>query len=308
MCIICDLIKSWILEGIHKYCVTSIPGNLDHFWENSQSVLILKIRQLHQVYLSNLWIERDRAKFVKMASSVRTPLEEQIREENQPFSEQRHFLSNFRTGRNEQPTRFTKASRILLKLVSQSSGLWKPSKCNICVCIIFGLICLYQLIYDLYIVIGCEGFDCGFVNNVTEAKNVHKSDRATENTVYTLGSLGAATSYICLVVSLLMLGSKNKKALEPCQAIKDLSETQHCILCTSISFCFLCFASSVAVFYTIVCLSQPKGKFFYILLTGVGGQFIAQWASIVGVHVFAVSSLALGKLNVYRNSTLCRLL
>ena len=162
------------------------------------------------------------------------------------------------------------------------------------------LICLYQLVYDLYIVIGCPAFDCRLVQNATEAKNVHKSDRTTQNMAYTLGSLGAAASYICLVVSLLMLSNRNKKALKPCQAIEDLSGTHHAILCTSIIFCLSFFASSVAMFYTTACLTQPRGKFFYILLTGVGCQFIAQWTSVVGIHVFAVSSLALGKTKLNR--------
>lgn len=181
--------------------------------------------------------------------------------------------------------------------MSQCFGLWKPSKFNFIICLFIGLICLFQLGFDLYIFISCSRPDCGFVERVTEAKNMSKSDRTTEKTAYTLSSVGSAASYICLVISLLLLSRRNKKALEPFQAIEDLSRVHLCVLCISVTFCFVFFASSVVLCCKIVVPIQPKDKYFLLLVIGGGAQFLAQWASIVGIHVFGVSSLALGKMN-----------
>ena len=231
-----------------------------------------------------------------MDSCFETPRDVEPSGEIQPlYWSRRNTLSHFRSLRIGQQSRSAKFSKAAFKLASYLMGLWKPTKMNFIICLVIGLICLYQLVYDLYIVIACPGSDCGFVKNATESKNAPKTDRATENTVYTLGSLGAAASYLLLVVSLLLMDRRNNRALAPSQAIDDLSRTHTCILCASFALNFLVFASSVSLFYVIVCSSQPGGTFFYILLTGVGCQLVAQWASIVGVHVFATSSLALGK-------------
>jgi hypothetical protein len=59
------------------------------------------------------------------------------------------------------------------------------------------------------------------------------------------------------------------------------------------------FLSAVGLFYYII-RSQPKDDwYFYLMVTGVAAQFLAQWAAIVGCHAFAISSLTLGKSNYF---------
>ena len=162
------------------------------------------------------------------------------------------------------------------------------------------LLCFYQLGYDLFIVIKCPGFDCGFLENQTQHSSStnssgHKSYRNVANTVYTIASFGGLFSYTLLLACLLVMSRENNSSLEPSEAIDDLSSNHLRVICASFLFTIFLFLSSVGLFYYIICKSQPRDWFFVFLATGVGAQFMAQWLAIVACHVFSVSALALGK-------------
>lgn len=204
----------------------------------------------------------------------------------------------FRSGRTQQQNEqcFGEGKKVF-RVIFGSLGLWKVTKWNFIPWIIIGGISVYQFVYDLYVVCGCKGFDCGFVQNATEGKPGNHPDRKTANTTYTLGSLGAVTSYLLLTVCFVISMHKRQQAsalIVPVETFDHFTKFQRKLLCFSFVFNALLFVSSVLVFYVIIWASQPRGTYFDILVTGVGAQFLAQWAAIVSCHVFAASSFALG--------------
>lgn len=221
-------------------------------------------------------------------------------EEAEPIFNRKNIQENFRSCRAdiEQQTSCCKGH---FKAMSICSGMWKPSGWFLIVTVIMALLCCYQLGYDLYIVIKCPGYDCGFLQNLTESHKVttnvtvHRPYRTVANTVYTLGSFAGLFSYTLLIVCLVVMSRKSNASLEPSQAINDLSKGHLLVICASFLFTTFLFLSSVSLFYYIIVVSQPIDWFFVFLATGVGSQFIAQWLAIVACHVFAVSALALGK-------------
>ncbi|KAK2572473.1 hypothetical protein P5673_002722 [Acropora cervicornis] len=158
------------------------------------------------------------------------------------------------------------------------------------------LLCIYQAVYDMYVVLGCKGFDCGFLQNTTD-KNVthHKDDRKLSNAVYTIASLGAVLSYGFIVVCFILAKQRKDFTLvSPADTMarnlcnKDV--LQLCLYFVPITALYVC---SVVLFYVII-RNQKRGATFDFLATGVASQFFAQLTAITTCHVFAVSSFALG--------------
>ena len=220
--------------------------------------------------------------------------------------EEQPLLPNERTylglRRNRQPQDVNGCYRYLLKIVKITFcalGLWSHRAWNYIPRVLVGLICIYQAVYDFYVVLGCHGFDCSFLQNSTDSKKPshHKDDRGVANAVYTIGSLAAVISYLFFIRCFIVAKQKNSAMVAPSDLLmEDLTGTD-CwwlrLIFTSITMLYL---SSVAVFYAIIWISQPKDSYFTFLATGVGAQFFAQWTAITTCHVFGVSSFAVGEL------------
>ena len=222
--------------------------------------------------------------------------------ETVPIINHKQVHEHFRATRNQDVSRWIERMKCVLKWSANCLGIWKPRRWGLVVSIVFAAVCIYQLVYDLLTVLGCKGFDCGFLKKEqAETRKVHRNStashapyRKTANTVYTLASTGGFLSYIFLLICLLKLERKRDCALAPSEALRDLSRTHAKVLFASFAFMTMLFLTGVGFFYYIV-RNQPKDNFFIEMSTGVGCQFIAQGSAIVACIVFGISSFGLGK-------------
>ena len=191
-----------------------------------------------------------------------------------------------------------------------SLGLWGHQRWNYIPRVLVGAIVLYQAVYDFYVVLGCPGFDCGFLQNSTDKNKTshHKDDRKIANAVYTIFTVAAVISYF-LCIGCFIATKRSVYVATPSKSLdannNDVNKKNVCCLCFAFTVITTLFLCSVAVFYAII-WSQPRNSFFDILATGVGAQFFAQWTAITTCHVFAVSSFALCK-SYFKKATSCQL-
>lgn len=229
-----------------------------------------------------------------------------VTEDNNPVdterdAEQQLLLPtvNFRLGRVQQDTdKFSRFMLAIFKFCFCSLGLWGHQAWNYIPRVIVGIICIYQAVYDFYVVLGCHGFDCGFLQNSTDKKpSHHKDDRRLSNAVYTIVSLAAVISYFLFIGCFVVAKRKDSALVPPSETMmRDLDRKDAWWLSFAFVLITALYLCSVAVFYAIV-WSQPRGWYFDELTTGVGSQFFAQLTAITICHVFAVSSFTLGKLS-----------
>lgn len=175
-------------------------------------------------------------------------------------------------------------------------GLWGHQAWNYVPRFLVSALCIYQAVYDFYVVLGCHGFDCGFLQNSTDKKPAHhKDDRQIANAVYTIVSLAAILSYILFIGSFILAKSKDDALLAPSDTMTyDLLKKDIYWLSFTFVLIIALYLCSVIVFYAII-WSQPRNSYFNTLATGVAAQFFAQGTAIISCHVFAVSSFTLGK-------------
>jgi len=187
-------------------------------------------------------------------------------------------------------------------------GLWSHQAWNFIPRVLVTAICVYQVVYDFYVVLGCHGFDCSFLQNSTDSKKPshHKDDRHIANTVYTIVSLAAVVSYVLFIGCFIVARRKDSALVAPSESLQEDLETPN-VWCLYFAFVIITvlYLTSVAMFYAII-WSQPRNSYFDILATGVGMQLLAQWTAITTCHVFAVSSFTLGELCSYRAVFNCR--
>ena len=224
-----------------------------------------------------------------------------IEKDNVPLDgEQDPQQFDFRSGRETlQRSKCDILALAIFKICFCSLGLWGHQRWNYIPRVLVGAIVVYQAVYDFYVVLGCPGFDCGFLQNSTDKNKTshHKDDRKIANAVYTTFTIAAVISYFLFIGCFIATGrnavATPSESLDPNNNDMDKKNVRClCFAFTVITTLFLC---SVAVFYAIIWKSQPRNSFFDILATGVGAQFFAQWSAITTCHVFAVSSFALCK-------------
>ena len=209
---------------------------------------------------------------------------------------------DFRSGRETlQRSKCDTLVLAIFKICFCSLGLWGHQLWNYIPRVLVGAIVLYQAVYDFYVVLGCPGFDCGFLQNSTDKNKTshHKDDRKIANAVYTIFTVAAVISYFLFIGCFIATRrNTNDTLITPSESLddnnNDLDKKNVRCLCFAFTVITTLFLCSVAVFYAII-WSQPRNSFFDILATGVGAQFFAQWTAITTCHVFAVSSFALGK-------------
>ncbi|XP_028415748.1 uncharacterized protein LOC114539320 [Dendronephthya gigantea] len=214
--------------------------------------------------------------------------------------------NEFRRGRKAEDYQNHELLKQILKHICATLCLYKPSRWGLILGILLASICIFQLVYDLVVVCGCPGFDCGFLEKKLKGDRSSNAslgapDRKTSNAVYTLASIGGSFSYTLLLKSLLLMYRRqrqgNGQAISPSDALfDDLSNTQvKYIFLSQITLASL-FVSAVVMFYYLTRTQPRDGWYYYLMIFGVAAQFMAQWAAIVGCHAFAIASLALGTL------------
>ena len=225
--------------------------------------------------------------------------QQEVPEENN--EEQPTYLS-FRLGREERET--DKCNGIVLavfKVWFCSLGLWGHQACNYVPRVLVCVICVSQGVYYLY-VIGHGGFyRC--VHNSTDKGNlttIHET--AIGNAVYTISSIAALISYVFFIGCFYVAKGKNSAMVAPSETLMNDLDIKNNVGWLFLAFVLITaeFLYLVATFYRMtssVSSSNRKVRFFvlYADRAGVGAQYLAQWAAITSCHVFAVSSLALGK-------------
>ena len=211
-----------------------------------------------------------------MASEEQSPVKE---EDNVPSDSARVSLllhdrqqidlfSLFRSGRK--PLQRSKCDTLVLaifKICFCSLGLWGHQLWNYIPRVLVGAIVLYQAVYDFYVVLGCPGFDCGFLQNSTDKNKTshHKDDRKIANAVYTIVTVAAVISYFLFIGCFIATRRNTYVALitlsESLDANNnDLDKKNVCCLCFAFTVITTLFLCSVAVFYAIIWKSQPRNS------------------------------------------------
>ena len=190
------------------------------------------------------------------------------------------------------PKRLTQLMFAVCKVCFGSLGLWVNNWWSYVPRTIVSLLCIYQAIYYMFVVLGCKSFDCRLRDqNATH----HNADRPISNAVDTIATLGAALSYGFFVFCFILAEKRDSALVSPADIMaKNLDNkdaSQLCVYFVSITALYLC---SVVVFFVIK-RPQESSTQFYTRITGVASQFLAQWTAITTCHVFAVSSFTLGK-------------
>ena len=155
----------------------------------------------------------------------------------------------------------------IFKICFCSLGLWGHQLWNYIPRVLVGAIVLYQAVYDFYVVLGCPGFDCGFLQNSTDKNKTshHKDDRKIANAVYTIVTVAAVISYFLFIGCFIATRRNTYVALiTPSESLdannNDLDKKNVCCLCFAFTVITTLFLCSVAVFYAIIWKSQPRNS------------------------------------------------
>ncbi len=202
------------------------------------------------------------------------------------------FQDKFRQGRKQTRTNTQNFMISTLKVVFCSSGYWVPSSCCYTYVLLLVLISFFQLAYDLVTVFHCPNFDCRFLIKVKNKTS--NPTRDLQNATYTFASSAGLFSFTLMIISLYIAGNRRRNALGPRTILKDLGRRRAYILGSLLLFFTLLYLASVGTFFYIT-RDEVKAKYYCILVTGVGSQFVIQWTGIVACFVFGACALSLGK-------------
>ena len=210
------------------------------------------------------------------------------REENGtllPTPQQRCRNGRENTGRNND--RFFNVASIILKFTFWTSGYWLSSSCCVMYNIYILLICWFQVVFYLFVVLKYSYF---------HDRKAIASTIAAQNATKTLASIAGALSYTCMLFFLWVSRRTKKNSIVPYTVFKDLSLKKTTFLFVWIILLTCVYVATVLLFYCIV-HDRPKNGNFVILAVGVGSQFVAEWTGIISCFVFGASTLAVGEFN-----------
>ena len=89
--------------------------------------------------------------------------------------------AEFRRGRRGEDFQNYLLLKQILKHVCAILCLYKPSGWGLIVSIFLALICIFQLVYDFFVVCGCPGFDCGFLEKKLEGGKSGNASHGASN-------------------------------------------------------------------------------------------------------------------------------
>eukprot|EP00794_Sanderia_malayensis_P000321 gene321-951_t len=177
-----------------------------------------------------------------------------------------------------------------LKAAFCSSGYWVPSTCCYSYVLLLFLITCFQLVYDVVTVFYCPNFDCRFLLSNKTEKN---PTRSLQNAAYTFASCGGLLSFAFMVFSLYLAARKYKNAVALKMMHKDLGRKRLYVLGWMLLVLALLFFTSVGLFFYLV-RDEVKSRYYCLLVSGVGSQFITQWTGIVSCFVFGTICFIIG--------------
>jgi len=210
------------------------------------------------------------------------------------------FVSLIRQDQDQQPQNVggcSKCSGLLFpffKVVFSSLGLWGHQKWNYISRALFFIFGLTQAVYQIFVDDGCLYFDCNY--NATQQKN---DFRPTRETCFTIFSVAACLSYSVFIACLIAYGSEDSVSMSPSKSMLDVDSRKE------ITWLFFLFIIIMALFLSgMVLLFSNQFKkndhhFFYDIGDVIAVTVVlTHWASFNTCHVFAMSSLSLGKYSI----------
>ena len=183
--------------------------------------------------------------------------QDEVMEDNNALAnDEEQTLIQLRLGRDQQDDDKCKGFVLnIFKVSFCSLGLWSHQAWNFIPRVLVSAICVYQAVYDFYVVLGCHGFDCSFLQNSTDSKKPshHKEDRQIANAVYTVVSLAAVVSYVLFIVCFVVARRKDSALVAPSESLKEDLETPNVwCLCFAFFIITVLYLTSVAMFYAII--------------------------------------------------------
>lgn len=185
----------------------------------------------------------------------------------------------------------------VFKVCFSSVGLWSHQAWNFIPRVLLGTVCLYQVYYSLYF----DVLDKCRLNyrNATEKKKM-----AMEHTTYTehiaeaLLNLASVSSF--LVFTGCFMVAKRKRSACVLPSLSTIENNDRKITLTLFVFFIfttLLLVSAVGLLYnTSIEIKLVKSSFCrHILVMAIAVQFLLHWVALNICHIFAFSSLALGK-------------
>ena len=93
--------------------------------------------------------------------------QDEVMEDNNALAnDEEQPLIQLRLGRDQQDDDKCKGFVLnIFKVSFCSLGLWSHQAWNFIPRVLVSAICVYQAVYDFYVVLGCHGFDCSFLQN-----------------------------------------------------------------------------------------------------------------------------------------------
>lgn len=211
--------------------------------------------------------------------------EREERGEREP-NETEPLLSPIRQDQDRQPQNVGGCSECpgllfpFFKVVFSSLGLWGHQKWNCIPRALFLMFGLTQAVYQISADCGCPYFDCNY--NTTQIDFLH-----TRETCFTIFSVAAYLSYSVFIACLIAYSSENSVRMDV-DGRKEI--TWLFFLFIIIMALFL--SGMVLLFIARFKTNHDNLMSRYVLSATV---VLIHWASFNTCHVFAMSSLSLGK-------------
>ena len=199
---------------------------------------------------------------------------------------------HFRQGREQQlARRYTGLILTVFKIIFCLLGLWGHRAWNYIPRVLFVTICAAQAAYQFSSDFGCLFFDC--------SQKQPQEFLQTRQICYTVFSLAALLSYVIFLGCLIVSRRKDSALVSPSLSMtEDVDRTGVVLLFV----CFLVHVASSAIVLSLDFIFKTYPIQANLQLTNIIATsaviVLVHSAAINTCHVFAISSLTLGKFNV----------
>jgi len=165
------------------------------------------------------------------------------------------------------------------------------------------MICIAQAGYQIAVDWGCPFFDCSYFNEKQDNKTT--KFLRTRKMCFTIFSLAAFFSYSMFLVCLRASRSKVSALMDPSKSVVDVVNGKEITLLFFTSVIIMAsFLSGMVLFSSVQVkrisdIHHDNLKPAYVVVAAA--VIITHWASFNTCHVFAISSLSLGKYSVQKH-------
>ena len=189
---------------------------------------------------------------------------------------------HFRVGREQKHASiYARFAQAVFKFFFCSIGFWGHQAWNYIPRILFGVVCVYQVIYEF-----------SPITHPEMTANPQRGDLRTRKLFYGLLSVAAIASYLAFIGCFMAAKRKDSALVCPSQSMVDA----HCVTAVHLLFVAFLFiytmSSWTALFYKMENIDTATSAI------GVVAICLAHWASVNTCNIFAISSFALGELNL----------